>query len=314
MKFGSRTGRRSLAHPRADECARKPFLKEVQGVASGPFFGYGCERATEAPDQPSLANIRAEPLSLSELSDICFTHDEDAVSAFWKPDAGSLTRQGPHRKVRGTMIKLYYAPHACSLASHIALEEAGAAYSTVRIDFASNEQRSPEYLAINPKGRVPAMVTERGILTETPAMLAFIAQSFPQARMAPLDDPFAFAQVQAFNSYLCATLHVAHAHRMRGHRWADDPAAIAAMQRKVPQSVAACYELIENGMLKGPWVMGDAYTICDPYLFTVAQWLEGDGIKPAQFPRVADHRRRMSERPAVRKVVAEELAPAVVEA
>ncbi len=212
------------------------------------------------------------------------------------------------------MIKLYYAPHTCSLASHIALEEAGAAYSTVRIDFASTEQRSPEYLAINPKGRVPAMVTERGILTETPAMLAFIAQSFPQARMAPLDDPFAFAQVQAFNSYLCATLHVAHAHRMRGHRWADDPAAIAAMQRKVPQSAAACYELIENGMLKGPWVMGDAYTICDPYLFTVAQWLEGDGIEPAQFPRVADHRRRMSGRPAVRKVVAEELAPAVVEA
>jgi glutathione S-transferase len=75
------------------------------------------------------------------------------------------------------MIKLYYAPHTCSLASHIALEEAGAAYSTVRIDFASTEQRSPEYLAINPKGRVPAMVTERGILTETPAMLAFIAQS-----------------------------------------------------------------------------------------------------------------------------------------
>jgi glutathione S-transferase len=123
------------------------------------------------------------------------------------------------------MIKLYYAPHTYSLASHIALEEAGAAYSTVRIDFASNEQRSPEYLAINPKGRMPAMVTERGILTETPAMLAFIAQSFPQARMAPRDDPFAFAQVQAFNSFLCATLHVAHAHRMRGHRWADDPPA-----------------------------------------------------------------------------------------
>ena len=72
------------------------------------------------------------------------------------------------------------------------------------------------------------MVTDIGILTETPAMLAFIAQSFPQARMAPLDDPFAFAQLQAFNSYLCATLHVAHSHRMRGYRWADDPAAIAA--------------------------------------------------------------------------------------
>src|SRR5262249_46579521 len=103
------------------------------------------------------------------------------------------------------MIKLYYAPHTCSLAAHIALEEAGAEYSTVHIDFGREEQRSPEYLAVNPKGRVPAMVTDRGILTETPAMLAFIAQSFPRAHLAPLADPFAFAQVQAFNSYLCST-------------------------------------------------------------------------------------------------------------
>lgn len=138
------------------------------------------------------------------------------------------------------MIELDYAPHTCSLASHIALEEVGAKYSTVRIDFAKDEQRSPNYLAINPKGRVPAMVTERGILTETPAMLAFIAQSFPQARLALLEDPFAFAQVQAFNSYLCSTLHVAHAHRLRGRRWADDAGAIAEMRRKVPESVGAC--------------------------------------------------------------------------
>lgn len=206
------------------------------------------------------------------------------------------------------MMKLYYAAHTCALASHIALEDAGAEYSTVRISFAAEEQRKPEYLAINPKGRVPALVTGRGILTETPAMLAFIAQSFPQARLAPLDDPFAFAEVQAFNSYLCATLHVAHAHRMRGYRWADDPAAIEAMKRKVPDSVGACYELIESKMLRGPWVMGDSYTICDPYLFTVAQWLEGDGLDPSRFPKVRNHRERMSERTAVRKALAEELA------
>jgi glutathione S-transferase len=206
------------------------------------------------------------------------------------------------------MIKLFYAANTCSLASHIALEEAGAEYSTVRISFATSQQRSPEYLAINPKGRVPAMVTDRGILTETPAMLAFIAQSFPEARLAPLDDPFAFAQVQAFNSYLCSTVHVAHAHRMRGNRWADDPAAIAEMQRKVPQSVGACFELIECDMLKGPWVMGEAYTICDPYLFTLAGWLEGDGVDLARLPKVMAHQRRMSDRPAVRKAVAQELA------
>ena len=205
------------------------------------------------------------------------------------------------------MIQLYYAPHTCSLASHIALEEARAEYSLARIDFGKDEQRSPEYLAVNPKGRVPAMVTERGILTETPAMLAFVAQSFPKPNLALMDDPFAFAQVQAFNSYLCSTLHVAHAHRMRGYRWADDEAAIEAMKRKVPQSVGACYELIEQKMLGEPWVMGERYTICDPYLFTLAQWLEADGVDPKRFPKVSDHRQRMSERPSVRKAIAQEL-------
>jgi glutathione S-transferase len=206
------------------------------------------------------------------------------------------------------MLKLYYAPHTCSLASHIALEHAGADYSTQRISFAAEQQRSPDYIRINPKGRVPALVTDKGILTETPAMLVFIAQSFPQARLAPLDDPFFFAQVQAFNSYLCSTLHVAHAHRMRGYRWADDPAAVAEMMRKVPDSVTACYRPIEDHFLKGPWVMGETYTICDPYLFTIAQWLEDDGVNPAKFPKVTEHRRRMSERPEVRKAIAEELA------
>lgn len=120
------------------------------------------------------------------------------------------------------MFALYYTPHTCSLASHIALEDAGAEYELRRIDFSKNEQQSPEYLRVNPKARVPALVTPHGILTETPAILTFIAQTFPQAALAPLNDPFAFAELQAFTSYLCSTLHVAHAHRMRGYRWASD--------------------------------------------------------------------------------------------
>jgi glutathione S-transferase len=207
------------------------------------------------------------------------------------------------------MLKLFYAVGSCAVASHIALEEAGADYQTVRLDFRADEQRKPEYLAINPKGRVPALATDRGILTETPAILAFVAQSFPQAKLAPLDDPFAFARVQAFNTYLCATVHVAHAHRLRGYRWveADNAAAIAAMQKKVPQSVGECFELIEREMLVGPWVTGEDYTICDPYLFTIARWLEADGVDSARFPRVSDHRRRMSDRAAVKAALGAEL-------
>jgi glutathione S-transferase len=204
------------------------------------------------------------------------------------------------------MFKLYYAPGTCALASHIALAEAGADYEAKRLDFKTNQQTSAEYLAINPKGRVPALVTDRGILTETPAILAFIAQCFPQAKLAPADDPFAFAEVQAFNSYLCSTVHVAHAHRVRGYRWATEESSFADMKRMVPKTVGAGFALIERGMLQGPWVMGEQYTICDPYLYTIATWLEGDSVDLSVLPRVMDHRKRMAERPAVRRALEEQ--------
>ncbi|RMI21573.1 glutathione S-transferase family protein [Sinorhizobium meliloti] len=203
------------------------------------------------------------------------------------------------------MLKLFYTPGTCSLASHIALEEAGAGYEVHRVDFSKAEQTKPDYLTINPKGRVPALVTDRGILTETPAILAYIAQSFPKARLAPLDDPFEFARLQSFLSYLCSTVHVAHAHARRPARWADDPAAQEAMKAKVPQNMADCFALIERTMFVGPFVRGDAYSVADPYLFTIAGWLESDGVDPARFPRILDHRNRMAERPAVAKVLAE---------
>jgi glutathione S-transferase len=206
------------------------------------------------------------------------------------------------------MFTLYYAANTCSLAVHIALEDAGAGYELRRIDFTSTEQQSPDYLKVNPKARVPAMVTPHGILTETPAMLAFIAQSFPEAALAPLNDAFAFAQLQSFNSYLCSTLHVAHAHRMRGYRWAYEASSFIDMQRKVPESVSACYDLIETRMLRGPWVMGNNYTIADPYLFTLAQWLEDDGVNPERIPRVIEHRYRMADQPGVKRAIAAESA------
>ncbi len=201
------------------------------------------------------------------------------------------------------MLVFYYAPGTCALASHIALEDAGAEYRLRRIDFDKKEQRSPDYLAVNPKGRVPALVATRGVLTETPAMLAYVAQSYPAAQLAPLDDPFAFGQLQAFNSYICSTLHVAHAHRMRGYRWADEPEAIAAMQHKVPDSVSACYAYIEEQAFVGPFVRGENYTIADPYLFTVAQWMEADGVDPARFPKVAAHREMMRQRKSVQNAL-----------
>jgi glutathione S-transferase len=208
------------------------------------------------------------------------------------------------------MITLYYAPGTCALASHLALEYAGAAYETVRVDFSQHQQRSADYLRLNPKGRVPALVTDRGVLTETPALLQFISQSFPDAHLAPLGDPFLLARANEFNSYLCSTVHVAHAHRVRGYRWADDAQAIDAMKAKAPQVMGDCFEMIEQGMLQGPWVLGQQFSVCDMYLFTLSQWLKGDGVDIHRFPKVADHQRRMLEDPVVIKVLAAQKAPA----
>ena len=200
------------------------------------------------------------------------------------------------------MLQLFHAADSCARAVHIALEEVGARFEAVQMSLAAGDQRKPDYLAINPKGRVPALVTDSGVLTETPAILTYIAQLHPDSILALPADPFRFAEIQSFNLYLCATLHVAHAHKLRGTRWADDPAAIAEMRRKVPDSVGACFEMIESKLFRGPWVMGEAFTICDPYLFVFAEWMEGDGVDPARFPKVLGHRTRMATRPAVGRV------------
>jgi glutathione S-transferase len=205
------------------------------------------------------------------------------------------------------MLKLYYSPGSCALASHIALEESGVAYAAELVSLKDSQQTKPAYLAINPKGRVPALVTDRGVLTENPAILTFVAQSAPQAKLLP-EDPFAYAQAQSFNSYLCSTVHINHAHKMRGSRWATEESSFADMKRKVPDSMAASFGMIEREMLRGPWVMGDQYTVCDGYLFTLGLWLEGDGVDLAKLPKVAAHRKRMQERPAVAKVLADEKA------
>ena len=204
------------------------------------------------------------------------------------------------------MLTFYYAPGTCALASHLALEFAGAPYEAKRLDFKQNQQRSPEYLRVNPKGRVPALVTERGVLTETPALLQYIAQAFPQAKLAPLDDAFLLAKGNEFNSYLCSTVHVNHAHKGRGYRWveADDTASLEAMKKKVPQTMAESFALIEEQMLKGPWVLGESFSTSDLYLYTLTRWLEGDGVDVKRFPKVADHMRRMEALPQVQKVVA----------
>ncbi len=202
-------------------------------------------------------------------------------------------------------LTLYYAPGTCAQAVLIALHEAGAHFDANRLNMAESEQRSPAYLAINPKGRVPALVTPQGVLSETLALLLYVAQTYPQANLAPLNDPFRLAHMQEINSYLASTVHVNHAHRTRAGRWADDETAQQAMKAKVPQNMRDAFAIIEQHYLSdAPWVLGEQYSVADPYLFTVAGWLKSDGVDINEFPRVAAHHARVAARPAVQKALA----------
>ncbi|MFM5820116.1 glutathione S-transferase family protein [Aeromonas sanarellii] len=200
-------------------------------------------------------------------------------------------------------LTLYLAPGTCAMAVRIALVEAGAPHRVKRLDLAAGEQRTPEYLAINPKGRVPALATEQGVLTETPALLLYVAQRFPEAKLAPLEDPFLLARMQEVHSFLASTVHVAHAHGRRGSRWADAEHAIAAMKARMPQNMREGFDQIERHYLTGPWVLGERFSLADIYLFVVASWLESDGVAIDEFPKVAAHTRRMLARPAVQQAL-----------
>jgi glutathione S-transferase len=192
---------------------------------------------------------------------------------------------------------------SCSIATHIALEEAKADYKAVPVDLSAGDQRKPEFLKLNPKARVPVLVTPQGPLTENVALLYYIAQTHPAANLAPAD-PYQLAKMQAFNAYLASTVHVAHAHKVRGSRWTDDAAAIESMKAKVAQNMTDCASVIENDYLESPWVMGKTYTVADPYLYIITVWMKGDGVDLSRFPKLTAHFAAMNERAAVKKVMA----------
>jgi glutathione S-transferase len=202
------------------------------------------------------------------------------------------------------MLKLYTHLGTIGLACEIALAEAGADYEVHRLNFAQNEQRAAPYLAVNPKSRVPSLATDQGVITETPAIMGYIARAYPAAKLAPEGDAFAMAQLESLMAYLAGWVHPAAAHRHRGYRWADDEAAIADMRRKAPEVFGEAMHLIDETLFKGPWALGEAYSVADPYLYVMTSWLPRDTLDMADFPRLADHYARMNERPAVQAVLA----------
>lgn len=196
-------------------------------------------------------------------------------------------------------MKLYYAPGTIAVAAAITLEESGLPYTSQRVDFSKGEQLSPAYAAINPKGRVPALEANGTILTETGAILDFVAAQAPG--LMPTD-PLQAAKARSVMYYLASTMHVNHAHKLRGARWADHASSWDDMTAKVPETMAACAAHLEADCIDGPFVLGDRFSIADAYLFTVCTWLKGDGVDPTLFPRVQTLMDTMETRASVKSI------------
>ncbi|TMM52325.1 glutathione S-transferase family protein [Sulfitobacter sabulilitoris] len=200
-------------------------------------------------------------------------------------------------------MRLYYAPGTISIAVVIALHEADLPFEAIAVDFRSAAQTKPEYLAINPKGRVPALEADSGqVLTETGAVLDYIAAIAPDAGLVPRDAGDA-AHMRGVMYYLASTMHVNHAHKMRGSRWASAPESHADMAATVPRTMADSAAHIEQHALRGDYVMGEDFSLADPYLFVVSTWLRGDDVDIASYPKFAAFQRRMISRASVQAAI-----------
>ncbi|WP_050527111.1 glutathione S-transferase family protein [Pseudorhodobacter aquimaris] len=200
-------------------------------------------------------------------------------------------------------MKLYYADTTVAVALIIALKEADLPCELVRVDFAAGDQTKPEFLAINPRGRVPALVTKQGILTETGALLDYIHALAPEAGLVP-EDPFQAAKMWEMMYYLASTWHVNHAHGGHGERWADNKASHDDMHRKAPENMRACCAYVEETLLKGPFLLGDRFSLADAYLYVVSGWLKDNKIDVADYPKLTALREEMEKRASVQAVIA----------
>jgi glutathione S-transferase len=185
------------------------------------------------------------------------------------------------------MLTLYFVPGSSSMAVHIALHEIGIAFEARPLSFARNEQHNPDYLALNPEGKVPTLLVDGRPLTEVAAILFYLAKRFPDAALLPQGDVETDAQALSWMSFIASTLHPA---RRRGLQYAEGVYAIADQR------------------LGQGWALG-RYSIVDIHLFRL-YWRLANSLKPAPgtFPNLTAHYTRMMARPAVQQTIAIEAA------
>ena len=204
------------------------------------------------------------------------------------------------------MLKLFISPGACAMASHLALEEAGADYQTQTINLRAGEQRTPEYLAVNPAGVTPALQTDDGVITQNAAILGWAAQTWPEKTLAPTD-AFGLARFNAFNGWLASSLHPALGKVLFSH-----PTLEGAAKDEATNLALSKLQLAEDHYLEGPWVFGETWTLADGYLMVFSRWSRQAGLlDKARFPKLNAHLDAVQARPATQAMLKAEGLQAV---
>lgn len=203
------------------------------------------------------------------------------------------------------MLTLFYAPGACSMASHIGLEESGAPYETKLVSFANAEQRTEAYLKINPRGKVPALSVDGEILVENTAILTYLAKKYPAAKLLPAD-PLAEARCIATMAWFSTTVHPSFTHINRPERFADDVASYANLKETGRKNFWANLQEIDAMLKRKDWIMGTQYTACDPYALVFYGWGLRINLPMKDLVAYTAFKDRMLLRPAVRKILERE--------
>ena len=203
------------------------------------------------------------------------------------------------------MLTLYYSPGACSLAPHIVLEELGEPFTAKRTIIAEGQNRTPEYLALNPTGQVPTLAVDSKVLTQNVAILTYLGRLKPEKKLLPSDAVEA-AQAISFLGFLASTVHPTYGRFFRPSRATPDEKAHDSVKATAKEAIKGYYDDLEKRLGGRDYVMGSGYSVCDPYLHVFYRWGSRIELPMKDYKALSAHAERMRARPATGRALADE--------
>ncbi|WP_299292852.1 glutathione S-transferase family protein [uncultured Tateyamaria sp.] len=205
-------------------------------------------------------------------------------------------------------LELFVAPNTCARVATIALEEIGVPFETTLIRTAANQQNSPEFLKINPKGKVPALLIDGAPLTENVAILSWLAATYPEAHLLPeTDDQLAALKQTADLAFWAGTVHPVVTRIAMPMKMIPDAAqSFEIVRPKGVEDMNKIMKMIDTRLQDGPWWYGETWSIVDGYLYWVWGRITGVGYDGTAFPNVQKHFELSNARPAVQRAMARE--------